>query len=469
MYFRLTDSVALRSWKDVEYAYYLKGVPYAQPLTRREAETLLRCDGEQEIEADDTVLELACRNLIAVCEKGEHPSEWSSYQKYDNRYFPKMNLMITGKCNYNCLHCFNAADNAPLMTEWTFEDLCGLFDQARDCGIHALTITGGEPMVHKRFMDILRQIHKRGMFVEELNTNGYYITQEILDEMRQIGCRPLMKISFDGLGFHDWMRNRKGAEQRTLEAMKLCIQNGFDVKSQTQVHRKNVQVMLPTARLLSDMGVKETRIIRTTEVPRWFENAPDACLGMEEYYENMLAFAREYIQSGMKMEIDVWQFLRLHPDKKCFSLSPVACAEGEYRDTFPGCRGNRGMVAITSSGAVVPCIQMSGTMQQRGLFLGNVHTDGLKPLLASGKYIDCICSTVGDVRRDNPKCRRCKWFEYCTGGCRALGFLYSGTNLVSGSDLTKCAFFENGWYEKVSKTLSAWRNLSPVGIIPQRD
>ena len=52
-------------------------------------------------------------------------------------------------------------------------------------------------------MDILREIHKRGMFVEELNTNGYYITREILEEMKKIGCDPLIKISFDGIGCHN--------------------------------------------------------------------------------------------------------------------------------------------------------------------------------------------------------------------------------------------------------------------------
>ncbi len=466
MYLKLADYVALRSWKNVEYAIYIKGLPYAQPLTRKQANVLLLCDGEHDIEADETVLDLAARNLIFSCEKGDHPSAWSAYKKYENPYFPKMNLMVTGKCNYNCLHCFNAADNAPLMTEWSFEDLCDLFDQAQECGIHALTITGGEPMAHKRFMDILREIHKRGMFVEELNTNGYYLTQQILDEMKEIGCHPLVKISFDGIGFHDWMRNRKGAEKITLDAMKLCIKNGFDVKAQTQVHRKNVQSMMPTARVLCDMGVKEMRIIRTTEVPRWVLNAGDACLGMEEYYETMLAFAKGYQQSGMEMEIDIWQFLRLHPQSGSFRVVPVSCADGEYRDTFPGCRGNRGMVAVTSSGEIVPCLQESGILQQLGISLGNLYTDRLKDLLSSGQYLENVCATIGDVRKSNLKCGGCKWFEYCTGGCRAMGLLYSGAKKdFCGEDLTKCKFFENGWYERVRDTLADWKNLSPVSIV----
>ena len=463
MYFRITPFIGLRSWPQVPCAYYIRNHPYGLPLTQKEFETMLLCDGEHDIEFDKTVASLAVRRLIETCEKGEHPTEWSMHHHYENRYFPRMNLMITGKCNYNCLHCFNAADNAPLMSEWSFEELCDLFDQARDCGIHAFTITGGEPMVHKRFMDILREIHKRGMFVEELNTNGYYITQEILDQMKEMGCDPLMKISFDGIGYHDWMRARKGAEKITLDVMRLCVENGFRVKSQTQVHRRNIESMMPTARVLNDMGVDEMRIIRTTDVPRWAANAAGACLPMTEYYEKMLAFARGYMDSGMQMDIDIWQFLRLFPKSRSLSIMPVSCPEGEYKPSYPGCRGNRGLVAVTSSGDVVPCMQMSGLLLELGIRFGNLHSEKLKDLLSAGPYLDTVCATVGEVREKTEKCAACKWFEYCTGGCRALGLLYSGKKMdFLGADTTKCDFFENGWYEKTAEALADWTNKSPV-------
>ena len=465
MYYRISDHVALRSWVKLEGACCVRGLPAPCPLTRREFDTLLLCDGQHDLSSDETLATLTKKGYIAPCEKGCRPSAWSVYRHYENRCFPKMNLMITGKCNYNCLHCFNAADNAPLMTEWSFEDLCGLFDQARDCGVHAFTITGGEPMVHKRFLDILREIHRRDMFVEELNTNGFFLTQDVLDGMKEIGCRPLMKISFDGIGHHDWLRKREGAEQRTLDAIRLCIDNGFHVKVQTQVHRKNVGSMFPTAHVMDDMGVDVMRIIRTTEVPRWLANAGDACLDMEEYYGAMLGFAKKYADSGMHIMIDIWQFLYLNPDDRSFWIAPVSCAEGAYRDGIPGCRGNRSMVGVTSSGDVVPCLQVSGTMLNRGIHFGNLHTDRLKDLLSAGPYLQNVCSTVGDVRKNNPKCAACKWFEACTGGCRAMGLLYSGEQKNwYGEDFTKCRFFENGWYEKVADAFPGWQNHSIVRL-----
>ena len=322
MYYRLLDNIALRSWKFVPRAYYVKDDPYAKGLSKEEFDTLLLCDGEHDIAPDDMTNILEKRGFIEKCEKGASPSEWSMHKSYDHRYFPKMNFMITGKCNYNCLHCFNAADNAPLMTQWSFEDTLKLLDQAKDCGIHAFTITGGEPMIHPGFMDIVREIYKRGMFLEELNTNGYFITPEILGEFADIGCAPLIKISFDGIGCHDWMRNHKGAEQRTLDAIQLCIDNGFEVMAQTQVHRRNLDTLLPTAEKLDSMGVSRMRLIRTTEVSRWAENAPDSCLGIEEYYGAMLDFMSGYKNSGMKMDIVVWQFMKAHPGQRRTALTP---------------------------------------------------------------------------------------------------------------------------------------------------
>lgn len=249
------------------YAYYVKGIRNAQRLKKEEYELLKLCDAEHDIENSELIRQLIERGLAIPCEKGQFAlTDWQD-KTYDNRYFPAMNWMITGKCNYNCLHCFNAVDNAPLQSEWSLEEANVLLDQARDCGINGFTITGGEPMVHKNFFEILEGIYNRGMYVYELNTNGHFIDQAALDRMKSIGCVPLMKISFDGIGWHDWMRNRKGAEADTIRAVSLCVANGFPVMVQTNVHKKNIGVVLETVKMLDKMGVRETRVIRTTESP----------------------------------------------------------------------------------------------------------------------------------------------------------------------------------------------------------
>lgn len=462
MSYILNETVALRSWWRVPYAYYLKGERNAEKLTKEEFELLSCCDGHSEIENDELLESLIERGFISECKSGE--KSLSSWQRMacDNRYFPAMNWMITGKCNYNCLHCFNAADNSPLMAEFSFEEAERLLDDAMACGINAFTITGGEPMCHKSFLPIIEGIYRRGMYVEELNTNGYYMTQEILDRMKEIGCYPLIKISFDGIGHHDWLRNCKGAEEDALRAIALCIENGFRVKAQTNVHRRNVDSMIATARLLDKMGACEMRIIRTTEVPRWNENAKGATLDLDEYFDRMLDFCRTYSSEEHNMIVDIWQLITLHPQSRSYTLRSVSCLEGEFKPSRPVCCGNRAMVAVAANGNVFPCMQMSGYYESRNDILGNVKESGLRPLLQMGKYLAEVCTTVGELAEINAECRSCPYFKYCAAGCRAIALTLTSDKM--GVDLSKCLFFKRGYYDKAVETMGDWHNNTPIKI-----
>ncbi len=460
MKYILNPDIALRSFWYVPYAYYVRNDFHAKKLQKEEYLFLSKCDGIQDLEENELSGELEKRGFISKAKEGERMSDWQKARFCNNRYFPLINWMITGKCNFNCRHCFNAADNARLQSEFTLEEAEKLLDDAELCGITGFTITGGEPMLHPHFMDIVRSIYKRNMYIQELNTNGHFITQDILDEMKEIGCYPLMKISFDGIGCHDWMRGREGAEEDALRAIKLCKDNGFRVMVQTNVHRHNVESMLPTAKLLDGMGVDVMRIIRTTEAPRWLQNAPDGSLGIEEYYDRMNEFCTQYIKTDCKMEIIVWQYVNLYPASKHYWPVPITYSEGEYRDSLPVCKGNRGMVAVAANGHVFPCHQMSGYYEQHGFILGNVKETGLQPLLQEGRYLSQVTCTVKDLREHNQKCADCEWFKYCCGGCRAIGQLV--TEDIYGSDIFKCIFFKKGYLEKLADALPGYHSIAHI-------
>ena len=463
MYYRLTEDIALRKWRYVERAFYFKYVDHALGISKEDFELLLLCDGQHDLELNERIKYFLELNYIEECQKGEEPCEWSKLKEYDNLYIPRMNLMITGKCNLNCLHCFNAKDNAPLNSELSYEEILNILDQAKDVGIFAFTITGGEPLVHKHFLDIVRAIYERDMFIFELNTNGILITQAMLDEFKSIGCDPLIKISFDGVGYHNWMRQNPKAEDRTIEAIKLCVKNGFKVKAQTQVHRKNYECMMETAELLNSIGVSEMRIIRTTEAPRWEANSPQTSLSIPEYYEKMLEFSKAYIKSNMQMTIDIWQLIRIYPAAKSYDLVPISCCPKDFNIRIPMCKGNRGMVAVSSSADVVPCLQMSGYFMEYDMPRENLRKTPLKEVVSSSEYTRLATATLFNLILNNDKCSNCKYFKVCTGGCPALGLLTSGdSHNYFHEDLTKCYFFENGWYEKIIEALSEWKIMRPM-------
>ncbi len=465
MYYRLNKDIALRKWRYVDRAIYVKGVDHALGVSEEEFKTLLLCDGSTNIDKSSVTEDLIAKGYISECKKGDNVYDWSKLKVYDNMYFPRMNLMITGKCNLNCLHCFNAKDNAPLNSELKYEEIVRLLDEAKNIGVHAFTITGGEPLVHPRFLDIIKSIYKRDMYVFELNTNGVLITPKILEEFKKIGCFPLIKISFDGIGYHNWMRQNPKAEEKTISAIKLCVENGFRVKAQTQVNKKNISVMLDTAKFLNELGVDEMRIIRTTEAPRWEENCPDSTIPIEEYYEKMLDFAKEYKDSGMKMTIDIWQLMTLFPRDKSYSLKTIKTNKKEFNIRIPMCKGNRGMIAVSSSGEVVPCLQMSGYLMEKGISLSNVKEKSLREIITKSDYCDIATAPILSLILKNDKCSSCKYIKACAGGCPALGLLYSNpAGNMFHEDITKCVFFENGWYDRVLSAMDDWKVTNPLNI-----
>ena len=95
MYYRLKDNIALRKWRYVDRAIYVKDVDHALSVSPKDFELLLKCDGQHDIAPEPRLATLLAQNYIEECQKGDKVNEWSLFKEYDNYYFPKMNLMIT--------------------------------------------------------------------------------------------------------------------------------------------------------------------------------------------------------------------------------------------------------------------------------------------------------------------------------------------------------------------------------------
>jgi len=451
----LSPNIALRGWRLVPCAYYIRGGGDAKGLSREDFDILQKCDGATLIESSPCLDALTTRGLCVPAENGEELTVWQRYRFCDNRYFPAVNWAVTGKCNFNCRHCFNAADNAPLMSEFTREQCMSFIWQLDECGVQNVTLTGGEPTLHPDFMDICREINRRGMVIDELTTNGSFITPEMLDEFKQFHCEPLFKLSFDGVGHHDWFRGKQGAEKEVIEKIKLLRDRGFRVQIQTNVHKGNTDTILPTTKLADSMGVEGIRIIRTTEAPRWAEMGGNLCLGVTEYYDFALDYIRAFLAEDLKINVDIWQVFQLWPRFKSYHHRPVEGGAHHHRDSLPVCRGARGRIAVTPEGGVLPCNQMSGWFKKHGKRLGNVHETPLRELLTGGEYLKTVCYTVGELREENPKCQACPHWKLCLGGCRAIGILLGGS--YESYDPAKCIYFD-GYFDKFTALFNEeWR------------
>lgn len=452
MRYALNRNVALRSWERIPWACYVWGDPVPRRLEAEAFEVLARCDGQHDLEPSPLLEHLQTAGMVHPAAPGETWDAWSAPRSYDNRLFHSLNWAVTGRCNYRCRHCFMAADNGPMLGEFTWEECLALLDECERGGVQTLTLTGGEPMLHPRFMDIVRECARRRIDVGEINTNGSLLTAEMLEELRELGLNPEIKVSYDGVGHHDWLRGVEGAEEDALGAMRLAHERGFKVRAQTNVHRGNLDVMPATIELLDEMGVEEVRVIRTTETPRWRENSEDATLGVIEYYDAMLDLMALCVERDFDISVDVWQFAYFNPRHGTYGYHPTQIACSRYRDNIPACKGARGDIAVSFTGEVYPCNQLSGTMAAMGVSLGNVRTTPLHELLVAGDYYDTVMLPVVQVREHNEPCQSCQYWPTCAGGCRAIALAFTGD--YRHYDPAKCAFFKGGYMARVDEVFA---------------
>lgn len=133
---------------------------------------------------------------------------------------------ITPTCNLKCIHCnlpqVDGIEHGTLrrVDELSTEEWKRSISELRDwLGPFKLNISGGEPLVRKDAMEILRHACERGVLAG-IVTNGTYITEEVADELAEMGMFNV-NISLDGFREATHLHFRQKYYDRTMNAFRL--------------------------------------------------------------------------------------------------------------------------------------------------------------------------------------------------------------------------------------------------------
>ena len=69
---------------------------------------------------------------------------------------------ITRTCNLKCVHCYADASARKFEGELDWDQCCAVIVDLADYKVNALLFSGGEPLVHPRFMELLERATGKG-------------------------------------------------------------------------------------------------------------------------------------------------------------------------------------------------------------------------------------------------------------------------------------------------------------------
>lgn len=157
---------------------------------------------------------------------------------------------ITQQCDLSCKHCYDRSRRSPLSLAEGIRVLDDLYDF---CAAHAVigqvSFTGGNPFLHKDFVELYQQAAQRGLLLAIL---GNPVAADKLDEIVSIRPPEFYQVSLEGLAAHNDAIRGGGHFKRILAFLDLLRERGLYSMVMLTLTRDNLDQVLPLAELLRD-------------------------------------------------------------------------------------------------------------------------------------------------------------------------------------------------------------------------
>ena len=452
-YYKLKENLLLRGWDLLPWAIVDKNTGRTQFLReQKQMEALQLCNGR--INLDLPLIDSEVRALIPLfaqdgvieeCEPGDSILPEQKYRKHDCRYIRTAHWSVTGRCNYRCKHCYMSAPDAKY-GELDHDTVMRMVDELAECGVARVSLTGGEPLVRKDFMEIVDALLGYGIRITTIYSNGKLVNEKLLSALDARGIHPEFNMSYDAPGWHDWLRGIDGAEESVGRAFKLCREMGFPTGAEMCIHSQNKHLLRETILQLAEWGCHSLKTNPISDVGAWHEAGYGESIPMDELFQLYLDYIPKYYEDGMPIAIQLGGFYSADPDEPNvwdlplyhYPVSPEKCVV---------CQHARMVMYISPEGRALPCMALSGMDIQEEFPL--IPELGLAKCLTDSRYMEFIGTRADAVLANNPECKDCKYALWCQGGCRASGLDGSGQTDLLYKDPACCMIYQGGWGKKL--------------------
>ena len=314
---------------------------------------------------------------------------------------------ITDMCDQRCKHCYIfSEDTNKCIKQMTFEEIKKTYQEIKDMckkmnRLPYLYITGGNPILHPNFWDLL-EMCKQDDIPFTILGNPFHLTYENCMRMKELGCDKY-QMSIDGMEkTHDWFR-KPGSFKTTLEKIDCINKAGIKSVIMTTVSGTNIKE-IPD---IVDLVVKHK--VRVFAFSRYCPTSEEKDVGIEPLeYRKLLDTIwhkyTEYIKEDCYTQFNLKDHLwKLYLYEEGLYKLPEDMKDGFVYD---GCNCGRNHITILPTGDVYACRRMESKV-------GNIFENDLYNIWKSENM---------NIYRDYDKfdkCSKCKLKMVCRG-CPAV-------------------------------------------------
>ena len=320
---------------------------------------------------------------------------------------------ITDDCDQRCKHCYIFSENTcKKIDSMSWEQMLDTFYNCLDfCTVYNrrpyFYITGGDPILHLYFWNLLRLLKTSDIPFTILG-NPFHLNDEVCARLKAYGCRKY-QLSIDGLRkTHDWFR-KPGSFDCTLEKIACLNRTGIRSVVMTTVSGTNIDEVPGIIDAVVEAGANVFAFARYC--PTSEEKDTDiAPLRYRKLLADCDAKFKAYEKAGCKTYFNkkdhLWTLYEY--EIGTFKL-PENAQQGMI---YGGCNCGNCHMTILPAGDVFACRRVQNSR------VGNVFTDRLADLWVGEM------ETYRDYTKFK-KCAKCELLPFCRG-CPAVASGSSG-------------------------------------------
>lgn len=310
-------------------------------------------------------------------------------------YPTSIQIELTTACNLRCSYCYRkSGPNEPedrLATSRLLEILVVLLNN----GLHSVELTGGEPLLHPNFVQIVNFCGERFSLIGLL-TNGTLITESLLDKLLPFRDKMVVSVSLDSHipTVHDARRGRRGAFDKTANAIRLLSQQGFLTRVSMSVDQHNWKDIESTLLLARQLGAS------------MFTYSPILPFGRAEHNFGFWSYeAEEVLQTEKQLAEKYKGFLHFLPEDTTLEIHQPG-----------GCGAGHRVYAMDPRGLVRPCV----TFDENQAIFGSLAKQSPADVFSRK-----LSSAFAMIEPPHPDvCGSCKWALFCQH-CSLRGLMAS--------------------------------------------